>query len=119
MLTGDVAPLALSTHEENDIGDALAACLETLPAPIGETVGMIGPWGKLCTSLGGAVLKRMALIAAAKAAQRVMVPQGPRGVAPTVPQAPAPAGVTVAPNGDAIFRPTGIYDVVAPVPQGY
>jgi hypothetical protein len=114
LLCGDVAPLSLDTTEEREIGAALAACLQTLPTPIGETVGMLGPWSKLASTLGGAILKRMAMITTARAAAKVKAPtQGPRAAAPTVPYAPAPNGQTVPPpppfpNAGDVYAPTPV-----------
>jgi hypothetical protein len=108
LLCGDVAPLSLDDGEEREIGAALAACLQTLPTPIGETVGLLGPWSKLASTLGGAVLKRMAMIAAARRATKAAAApvQGPRAAAPTVPHAPPPNGHVTPPP----------WDIVAPTP---
>jgi hypothetical protein len=112
MLCGDVAPLSLDSSEEREIGDALQACLKTLPSPIGESVALIGPWGKLAETLGGAVLKRMAMITAAKAASKIRAAPttGPRAAPQSVPYAPPPNGHTTPPPP---YDPTVI---VAPMP---
>jgi hypothetical protein len=107
--------LSLDTSEEREIGAALSACLQTLPTPIGETVALMGPWSKLCSTLGGAILKRMAMITAARAAtaakKATEAPtRGPQAAPSTVPYAPAP------PNGQVPQPPPNPWDVVAPVP---
>lgn len=111
MLCGDVAPLALDTNEEADIGASLATCLQTLPQPIGDTIGLLGPWSKLASSLGGAILKRVAMVAAARRANKTAAAQvqGPRAAAATVPNAPVP-------NGQTSPQPPGPWDVVSPTP---
>ncbi len=104
--------MSLDTDEEKEIGAALATCLQTLPTPIGETVGLLGPWSKLASTLGGAILKRVAMIAAAKRATKTAQAQaqGPRAAASTVPHAPTPN------NGQAPPAAPGPWDIVAPAP---
>jgi hypothetical protein len=115
MLCGDVAPLSLDSTEEREIGAALSACLQTLPTPIGETVALMGPWSKLASTLGGAILKRMAMITAAKAATaaaRANAPptRGPQAAPSSVPNAPMPQ------NGQRPQSPPNSWDIVAPAP---
>lgn len=99
--------LVATSEEEARIGAHLAACLETLPAPVGEAVAKGGPWLALSADVGGLFLSRMSVIQVAainaKAKREGRVADGseaPRGaagpIADTVtgPIAPNPADVS-------------------------
>lgn len=100
VLTGGFA-LAASKEEEVEIGDALAECLDTLPAPIGDAISKGGPWLRLGSRLGASVLSRMALV---RQSQMLAVQQRkyPQGVPPT--------------NGGPATQ-TATADVMAPDPS--
>jgi hypothetical protein len=54
--------LIATDEEEARLGKHLAACLDTLPAPVGEAISKGGPWLALGSDLGGMVLSRMAVL---------------------------------------------------------